>query len=243
MDYYNFNFINSVRTQPQASSFAQCSQYDFGNNYNIQLSNQNYDPEVSYQFSNLMNSKVFLKPVDVDEIAKTDDELWVETWLSKIGKIHINLDSVEEIQPVKKKRKATKHGHIQIHTAKHYLKHCFYIIQKLQQTYNVLQNHVATMSSAEWKRKTVEIGTLKDELSSLMSNFDNSATIKMLRKAVEMRKKKRKQQKQRKIEHREHLKKQQEEKNKIHTNIDQWLLNMKDAVDRAKMVSATFWWS
>lgn len=241
MDYYNFNNNNSDSLQTHIpSNFVHCSQYDFGYNYDhMQLSlPNNYNLEANHQHvANTNNSNAFMKIIDVN--IKTDDELWVETWLSKIGKIHINLDSIEEIKPLKREQKDKIHSVLQIHKAKYYLKHCFHIMQKLQKTYENLQNDVSTMSSSEWKRKTIEIGALKDEFSSIMANFDNSTIVKMLRKSVETRQKKRRRQKQRKIQHKENIQRLKEDREKMHNNIDQWLLNMKDNAERAKMVSSS----
>lgn len=237
MAYYNFNVNNSDSLQTHIpSDFVHCSQYGFGYNYNNMQSSfpNNYELEVNCSQSGSASSgNAFVK---LNENIKTDDELWVETWLSKIGKIHINLDSIEEIKPVKREQKEKLYSGLQIHKAKYYLKDCFYIIQKLQETYENLQNNVSTMSSSEWKRKSVEIGALKDEFSSIMGNFDNSAVVKMLRKTVDMRKKKRIRQKQRKMANREEIQRLREDREKMHNSIDQWLLNMKDNVERAKMV-------
>lgn len=237
MDHYNFK-VNNIELQSHLSP--NHPQYDFGYKYdNVQSVLNNYDLKPNLQHSgNINDCNVFIKLND--ETIKTDDELWVETWLSKTGKIHINLDSsAEKIKPLKKKQKETIHAGLQIHKAKLYLKHCFHIIQKLQKTKENLQNNVSTMTSSDWKSKTVEIGALKDELASLMANFDNSMIVTMLRKTIEIRKKKRRQKKQQKINRRENRQRLKEDAEKMHESIDQWLLNMKDAVDRTKMVSSS----
>lgn len=228
MDYYDYNNSNHIEPTSNLINLTQPYVYGIENTPAI----QNYDPRLAFQGTD------FKLGVESDINLKSDDELWIEAWLSKIGKIQINLDSTIEIKPTKplQKQKSNKQV-IQIHQAKHYLKNCINVIQQLEETQNILRTNVTTMSSSEWKKKTIEIGLLKDELNALMSHVDNAAAVTTLKRSLQNRKKKRLQCKNRKVERREQLALMHENRKKLHESIDQWLFNMQDAVERVKMVS------
>jgi len=167
---------------------------------------------------------------------KTDDELWIETWLSKIGKIQINLNSTVEIKATedsKKVKPATNVVHIP--EAKSSLRNCLHVLNKLENLQEFLRQNASTMSSIDWKKKTMEIGLIKDEFSKLISKFENPDVMIQLRKTVEKRRKKRESQKRRRKQHTENMSQMHENRRKAHKEIDQWLENMKDGVERAKM--------
>lgn len=173
-----------------------------------------------------------LQSPEIEIEHKTDDELYIETWLSKIGKIHINLDSTVEIIATKRKiLKKPARSSFKLSTAKQSLKRCLNVIKKLENIYEELKEQVETISSVEWKKKTVDIGNLKSELTSLTCQFDNSqikATIN------QRRKKRRNQHKARQAKKVEMIEKKKTQE-KISNEIDLWLGNMKEEVEKAKM--------
>lgn len=178
-----------------------------------------------------------IKDYDCDIHVKSDDELWVETFLANIGKIKINLESTVEIKrttnSVNVKRKPT----IGISDARNTLKYCLLVLKDLQTSKEYLEKHVETISTVEWKKKTEEIGVMKERLAVLMSHFDSPVNLKLLQQMVQNRKKARNKKKQKKIfdKQRECEKKMEcinEEK-----KIDEWLENMKESIERCKMVT------
>lgn len=169
--------------------------------------------------------------------SKSDDELWVEAWLSKIGKIHINLDGSGEFKSADSSKRSVIKGITKISDAKSSLAKWFLILEKIQSTQEDLKSNVSTMTTSEWKKKTVEIGMLKDELTALMSQFENVEALKLLQRKINNRRKKRVNQKKRKKHLHEMKKFEFEERKKNDKIIDQWLENMKESVEKVKMVS------
>lgn len=174
---------------------------------------------------------------------KTDDELWIETYLSKIGKININLNSNVEIltqKPGKSLTTANSSNNnnkksLKIHVARSVLHRCLKLLEQLENLERYLRENVANISTFEWKQKTIEIGQQKDEFSALLSQFDDSSVLEQLHKAVRKRKHKRSLIRQRKI-NRNNRKRVESNKKKqlINKNIDQWLEKMKEDVDKVK---------
>ena len=241
MSAYNTNYENYIfppNIDPQSHGFENQQQGYFPNMQFINHPPPAYnDPRVkTYRISapaeTCVQSKSTLKAAQ----QKSDDELMIETWLSKIGKISITLNSSTDSKNMPEKIKKTVHRpQIKISSARTSLCKCLSIIQQLNEAKETLQNGVATLSSAEWKRKTIEIGHLKDELSSLMSTFENTSSFDSLKRNLTKRKKKREMQCRRREERRKKLMREKEEREKLHKDIDRWLEDMKDAVERAKM--------
>lgn len=267
MDYYSYqNHCRNLNEIPQPSSTNaninnQTNSAALYGNYpyqDVTPSYQNSDPRLNYAYYNVASSSVPVIPNNQigydlnsqmydlslptsasDITVKTDDELWIETWLSRIGKIQINLNSTVEItpMPVQQKPKRDPKNCMQIHVAKNLLKNCLLVINNLQTMQEYLRENAATMSSADWRKNTLEIGSVKNEFSRLFSQFENPSTITHLRKAVENRRKNRECQKRRRKQHREYVNEIHEERKKANKKIDQWLENMKEEVERVKMVS------
>lgn len=267
MDYYSYqNHCRNLNEIPQPSSTNaninnQTNSAALYGNYpyqDVTPSYQNSDPRLNYAYYNAASSSVPVIPNNQigydlnsqmydlslptpasDITVKTDDELWIETWLSRIGKIQINLNSTVEItpMPVQQKPKRDPKNCMQIRVAKNLLKNCLLVINNLQTMQEYLRENAATMSSADWRKNTLEIGSVKNEFSRLFSQFENPSTITHLRKAVENRRKNRECQKRRRKQHREYVNEIHEERKKANKKIDQWLENMKEEVERVKMVS------
>lgn len=172
-----------------------------------------------------------------DIIVKSDDELWTEAWLSKIGKIHINLHSTVVIKSYEPEVKQNKNQLVSIHVLKNYLKNSLNIIKQLRTVKDTLQSNVTSFSSEQWKKKTLEIGSLKNDLSAQMLHFESADKIMVLKKLLLKRKKKRMRYKQRKARKRELQLKIHQQREHMHRTIDHWLRGMKDAAERVKMVS------
>lgn len=166
---------------------------------------------------------------------KSDDELWIETYLSKIGKIKLSLQSNIEIitkkpaPPPSMSKKTLK-----LHIAKSLLHRCIALLGELQKLEDYLRQNVATISSAEWKEKTVEIGQQKDEFTSLLSQFEDPSVLDQLRKAINKRKRKRISQKRKKIARKEEHEETLKNRRAQHDVIDNWLEKMKEDAEKAK---------
>ncbi|XP_018324249.1 programmed cell death protein 7 [Agrilus planipennis] len=162
---------------------------------------------------------------------KSEDQLWVDTWLSQIGKSVLNVQQVHTIDTAAKVKVSPK---IPIHVAKSSLRSCLLIIERLQGMQENLKENAETMSSSEWKKKTLEIGILKDHFSKFISQFENPEAIAFLKSRVHKRRKKRLNQKSRKVMERESDIQEAEERQKLHKKIDQWLESKKEEVERTK---------
>ncbi|KAK9701892.1 Programmed cell death protein 7 [Popillia japonica] len=166
-NYYNYNVVK----YQQPSFHTVDPRLNFVNKAPTYVNEQ--IPQVYYP-ENKVKYDLTLQPPEAEIEHKTDDELYIETWLSKIGKIQINLDSTIEIIATKKKSvKKSNRAAVKLTAAKQSLKKCLNIIKKLETIQEELKNNVETLSSADWKKKTIDIGNLKAELSSLTSQFDN----------------------------------------------------------------------
>lgn len=228
-NYYNYNVVK----YQQPSFHTVDPRLNFVNKAPTYVNEQ--IPQVYYP-ENKVKYDLTLQPPEAEIEHKTDDELYIETWLSKIGKIQINLDSTIEIIATKKKSvKKSNRAAVKLTAAKQSLKKCLNIIKKLETIQEELKNNVETLSSADWKKKTIDIGNLKAELSSLTSQFDNDHFLASLKRSVTLRKKKRlNQQKAREAKKMEVIEKKKAHK-RISDSIDNWLENMKEEVEKAKM--------
>lgn len=155
------------------------------------------------------------------------EEVWVNPWLQQIGKNYVGT-----YQKTSSKRS------IPLHVAKHHLRNSLLILSKLQKKSEELQKNLHSLSSGEWERRIAEVERLKNEYTALMSNIDSPETLELLRKSVLNRKKKRERLKRQKHERERVAAEKREEREQLHKSIDQWLLNMKEAVERTKMVNS-----
>lgn len=193
----------------------------------------------SYQFDPRLVPKVPINPIQpIVMDNKTDDELWVETWLSKLGKITINLDYTIKINssPNKARQLLKRPNKPPLHVARKVLIRCTNVIESLESAEKSLRENALTMSSEEWKEKTVEIGCLKDELTALFTQFEGPNTMTSLKDLVNKRKKKRQAQKRRKAQKRAAWETEKQEQIKKHKEIDEWLQSMQESIERVKRV-------
>lgn len=157
---------------------------------------------------------------------KSNDELWIESWL-----VQNNI-----YQPIPRLKKINvPQNAMNIHQAKTYLIDCLALLEKLNKIEQTLEQNVSTMSSADWKQKTIEIGAIKDEFTKIMCKFDNAEIMKYLKLSLKNRKKKRLNNRKRR-EYRATVKQEEmDERNRMHKEIDQWLNNKKEEVEKVKM--------
>lgn len=159
------------------------------------------------------------------KIDKENTQDIIDKWLADRGKFNLN-----PYYPIQKPR-----CEITLNGAKHVLNNCLSIIAKLRKTQEELRNKVGTMTSSEWKQKSVDIGGLKDEFDKAFVVFEDNTVLKSLKGTVIKRKKKRINQKKLKKFRQEQLKIKKEKQIEIDKSIDQWLESKKDEVERAKM--------
>ncbi|KAJ8952874.1 hypothetical protein NQ318_006490 [Aromia moschata] len=155
--------------------------------------------------------------------SQSNDELWIESWLQQ-NCVYRSIPKV----------KVNKNNTLSISEAQQLLRECLILQESLTATQQDLQNNVETMSTTEWKQKTIEIGVIKDQFTKLISKFDNGEAIFTLKRAVDKRKKKRANQRKRKTFWQQKLKEKYENRNKAHKSIDQWLMSMKEEAEKAK---------
>ncbi|RZC42296.1 hypothetical protein BDFB_004793 [Asbolus verrucosus] len=148
----------------------------------------------------------------------------IDTWLAEKGKFQLAYYNLRKPR-----------NEITLNVAKKSLKSCLEVVQKLNQMQEELRNNVETMSSTEWKQKTLDIGSLKDEFDKLMLIFEDNPTLSSLKGMVKKRLKKRLNQKKRKKNRQEWLKNKREKQKELHKNIDRWLENKKEEAERLKM--------
>lgn len=227
-NYYNYNLIKY-----QPSFHTVDPRLNFVNKAPLYTSEQQVS-QVYYP-DDMIKYDLTLQSPEVEIEQKTDDELYIETWLSKIGKIQINLDSTIEIISSRKKPAKKFRNSVKLSNAKQSLRKCLNIIKKLEIIQEELRNNVDTISSLEWKKKTVDIGNLKSELTSLSLQFDNIQAVTLLNKSIIRRRKKRLNQQKGRVARKIAMTQKRENNKKISDDIDQWLENMKDEVEKAKM--------
>lgn len=157
---------------------------------------------------------------------KSNDELWIESWL-----VQNNI-----YQPIPRLRKINvPMNAMTIHQAKTNLIDCLSLLEKLNKIEQALQQNVSTMSSTDWKQRTIEIGALKDEFTKIMCKFDNVEIMKYLKVSLKIRKKKRLNDRKRRECRAVVKQEEKEEGKKFHKEIDQWLNNKKEEVEKVKM--------
>ncbi|KAL1489151.1 hypothetical protein ABEB36_014092 [Hypothenemus hampei] len=125
-----------------------------------------------------------------------------------------------------------------ISQAKNHLTDCIKLIEKLNTIQKTLEENVGSMSSSEWKTRTVEIGIIKDEFTKIMCKFDNAEVMKHLKVSIRTRKKKRLN--DRKRREKKLLEKQEavEARKKLHKEIDQWLNNKnEEVINKANLIN------
>lgn len=88
------------------------------------------------------------------------------------------------------------------------------------------------MSSEDWKQKMIEIGTIKDEFTKLMCQFDNPEILTYLKVSMRKRRKKRLNDRKRRDQRLIEKQKAAEDRNKLHQEIDQWLNHKMEEVSR-----------
>ncbi|CAG9767386.1 unnamed protein product [Ceutorhynchus assimilis] len=157
---------------------------------------------------------------------KSNDELWIETWLQQ-NNIH---------RPLPKLRKVyVPQDAMTIRQAKLLLNKCLMMLQKLKKLQQSLEKELSTMSEAEWKKKTLEITTLKTEFTKIMFKFNKADVMKYLNITIRTRRKRRLNDQKRRSK--KILVKQENEEKRIkaHKDIDQWLANKKEEVEKVKM--------
>lgn len=150
-------------------------------------------------------------------------EPWIGAWLTKIGKTH----PTPEIP-----KKKSKHN---ISSARASLKTCLDILDKLNAISDDLRTNVQKLSSADWKKKTIKIGQLKENYSIIMNNLCNPENLASLQKVVKDRKRKRSTQKKKRIQKQADKKQEKEEIRNINQHIDRWLEVQKEEDNRIKM--------
>lgn len=145
----------------------------------------------------------------------------IDTWLLKKGKYPISPVTL----PAPKL--------ITISSAKLSLKLCSNVLNKLTIISNDMQANIDKMSPAEWKKKIVKIGSLKEKFNSLITAF-NSEAMACLKKSVKDRNRKRKNNKKKAIRKVKEKQEAEQQNLKIHKEIDQWLEAMKEENIKAK---------
>ncbi|XP_050295533.1 programmed cell death protein 7-like [Anthonomus grandis grandis] len=157
---------------------------------------------------------------------KSNDELWIESWLQQ-NNIYRPLPNLKKIN--------VPPNAIKISQAKIYLTKCTGLLEKLNKAQHDLEANVSTLSSNDWKQKTIEIAAIKDEFTKIMCKFDNADVFKHLKVSLRARKKKRANKRRTKDQTMSKKQEEIENKNKLHKEIDQWLYNKRHEVEKLKI--------
>lgn len=243
-------YSQSYQYPQQSSTYTQQTPYyDQQQYYQQQTSTDSqsqYQPhqQQSYQSENQQSQSHYAYDLSLpDEIeqencmtTRSDEELWVEAWLARLGKIQIKLDSTVVVSanknrslspsrnnPVKLKQRVISTGKCpKISEARGNLSKSFRILSSIESIHQHLDANLSTLTSDEWRLCTVEIGALRDELTVLMTPFEGENFIN-LKRTVKMRRKKRFAQKRQKVMRRKVREKEHEGRVKKHEEIDGWL--------------------
>nr|CAI5863678.1 unnamed protein product [Callosobruchus analis] len=156
--------------------------------------------------------------------SQSNDEIWIESWLQQ--------NSVYKPIP---KVKITKGDNITIREAQNSLKESLILLDKLSKVHQDMLANVDSIPSTDWKQKTLEIGTMKDRFTKLMSKFENGEGIFALKKALDKRKKKRINNKKKKEFRKQQIEEKLLNRAKLHQAIDEWLVNKQEEVEKCKM--------
>lgn len=228
------NSCNNMRTLEQNWQFnsnliIQNQQFSNSNNPNLKSvpfyspSDPRFKQSTSYDTFSIGNASN-------ESSKKTDDELWIETYLTKIGKINLNNErKVSRKQVINKSNKKT----LKVHVAVDILRQCTSLLKNLQKLESYLRENVSTIPSNEWKEKTIEIGQQKEEFTNLLLQFD-STTLESLKKSLNQRKKKRLLLKLKKKSLKADYERSLKRREIINKNIDDWLEKMKTDIEKAK---------
>ncbi|KAK9874671.1 hypothetical protein WA026_005492 [Henosepilachna vigintioctopunctata] len=202
------------------------------NNYNTNLRSadlvgQSETYPLNYQFhSNTASSDFTFSSFNFSSAKPSgmsvSAEPWIEQWLMKIGKNNHSL------------KVGSNEPKISISSARKSIKICLDTLSKLDAISEDLKSNVQKLSSAEWKKKTVKIGHLKETFNNVLNNLNNPENVKALQRAVHQRKKKRANQKRKRIEKQISLKKEKEEHINLNKQIDRWLDVKKEEDDKVK---------
>lgn len=236
---------------PQQSSTytQQTPYYDQQQYYQQQTSTDSqYQPyqqqQQSYQSENQHSYQHYAYDLSLtDEIeqencmaTRSDEELWVEAWLARLGKIQIKLDSTVVVSTNKNPSLSPSRNHLhkskqrvnstakcpKISEARGNLSKSFRILSSIESIHQHLDANLSTLSSDEWRLCTVEIGALRDELTVLMTPFEGESFTN-LKRVVKMRRKKRFGQKRQRVMRRKVREREHEGRVKKHEEIDGWL--------------------
>lgn len=227
MDYFSYNNIN---------------------NYNI--STLNYNRNLAYNITSasshdahscsfLHQDKALLKydpskqsdSMQNDIAIKSDDAVCTGALWLKICKMYINLHATFVIKSYESEVKQNGNQLVSIHVLKNYLKNLLNIMEQLQNVNDTLQSTLTPFSLEQWKKMTLEIRTLTNDLSSHFESADKIMVLKELLKLTrrQMRQRKAKDRKlQSKIHQREHK----------HRRIAKGLRGIKDAAESIRIVSS-----
>lgn len=164
--------------------------------------------------------------INVEAGQKTEDELWIETFLSKVGKSNSNVTQKPKLTVSKKC--------VKIHVAKSVLHRCLNLLQNLENLQNYLRENVGTISSNEWKEKTNEVGQKKEEFTTLLSQVDDPKTLEQLQRNLNKRKRKRLSKPFKKLSKQKEYEETLNKREVINKNIDKWLENKQEDVEKAK---------
>lgn len=188
---------------------------------------------------NYMHNQVFdlgLPPIEEDKdiYLKSDDDLFVETWLSKIGKINLQLDStsiVENKSQIKSKKVTV--SKYKLADIKNMINKWIKLNKRLEELKYLMQENIAG-DSTNWDSFKTEIELTKININSIRSKFRESDLI-LMKQCVAKRVKKRKRLKNKRNSLKLFKKEEKEKRQIINKQIDDWLQSMKESVEQAKV--------
>lgn len=158
--------------------------------------------------------------LDVQIDGTTQDEKWVKEFLC-------SRRQYQRCKPAQRKLK--------IFEAKNMLRKCLTILEELKLLHAKLSSRHDTANASDWQMEFKDVNKKRANLQEMLMQLSDPAILKMLQISLAKRKKKRKYQKRQRENWKLIKIEKQAERQKLHKEIDTWIENMQESVERAKM--------
>lgn len=159
-----------------------------------------------------------------DECDKLCDQMWTNKWLN-------------EIMSRKKKEIKTNstNSSIKLHEMKDKISNVLHCIRELENSARVMGLMVKSVDEVEWNRKCEEVEKKKSELLTRLRDLESSPELMMCMQEKLKKRKKKREYLKRRAERRKKMKEEAAERRKmLHKQIDLWLNEMEESVDRTR---------
>uniref|UniRef100_A0A1B6CQH6 Programmed cell death protein 7 n=1 Tax=Clastoptera arizonana TaxID=38151 RepID=A0A1B6CQH6_9HEMI len=180
--------------------------------------------QYSQQSTSFIQDNVFqsYSALNSDSLISSEDQIWIKAWLKKIGKLDV---------PQKKVQKKC----LQIHEMKNLLSTIINITKELENASLTLNVMIKSVNDKEWDQKCSEVESKKKELSQLLQVLKmNSEEEIDIKKKIKKRNAKRNRLKRQRLRMKAERLSNEENRKKLHDQIDSWLDEMRENVERVQ---------